>query len=90
MAEGPSEFVIKIKPTTGGDNLTVAASKSLTIGELKDEISKQKSIPAEQIRLIYKGMQLDVSIPFCDHCDHSRLDHPFACRTNPQGPKYCR
>ena len=49
-------FLVKIKPTTGGDVLSVPFSKTGTVAELKDEVSKLSDLPSESIRLIYKGI----------------------------------
>ena len=48
-----------VKPTAGGDKFTVQDLQvSQTVAELKAEVAKKSSIPAEQQRLIYKGQVL--------------------------------
>ena len=53
-----TEINVKVKPTSGGNTFEVKASQTLTIGEFKEEVSKQCDVPADQIRLIYKGGRL--------------------------------
>lgn len=50
-----TEVTIKIKPTTGANTFETKFTKEGTIGGLKEEVSKGCDIPADQIRLIYKG-----------------------------------
>ena len=53
-----ASFKIKIKPTSGGANISVETSSDKTIAELKDAVSAEASIPAAEQRLIYKGQVL--------------------------------
>lgn len=53
-----SKFQIKIKPTSGGANITVETSSEKTIAELKEAVASEASIPAGEQRLIYKGQVL--------------------------------
>ena len=55
------QITLKIKPTSGGDMFTVNCSKEETVGDLKkavSEASPQQPLPADVIRLIYKGGRL--------------------------------
>ena len=48
-----------VKPTAGGDKFTVQDLQvSQTVADLKAEVAKKSSTPAEQQRLIYKGQVL--------------------------------
>ena len=48
-----------VKPTAGGDKFTVQDLQvSQTVADLKAEVAKKSSVPAEQQRLIYKGQVL--------------------------------
>jgi ubiquilin len=51
-------FQIIIKPTAGGAKFTVEINPSMTVGELKEEVSKVNNVPAAEQRLIYKGQVL--------------------------------
>lgn len=53
-----SKIPIVVKPTTGGDKFTVEVDLDISVLELKEEVSKQSSIPAAEQRLIYKGQVL--------------------------------
>lgn len=47
-----------IKPTSGGEKISVEVEKSTTVAELKEAIGTTASIPAAEQRLIYKGQVL--------------------------------
>ena len=53
-----TSFQIKVKPTSGGANLSVETSSRKTIAELKEAVATEASIPAGEQRLIYKGQVL--------------------------------
>jgi len=51
-------FKIKVKPTSGGANVTVSTDNATSIAELKEAIATEASIPSAEQRLIYKGQVL--------------------------------
>jgi len=51
-------FQIKIKPTSGGDNIVVSTDYGSTIAELKEAVAVEASITSAEQRLIYKGQVL--------------------------------
>lgn len=53
-----SKITVVIKPTAGGDKLSLETEASSTVLELKEEIAKVKDMPASEQRLIYKGQIL--------------------------------
>lgn len=53
-----SSFQIKIKPTSGGANITVETSSEKSIAELKEAVASEAGIAAGEQRLIYKGQVL--------------------------------
>ena len=59
MAEASGQFNVKVKSTSGGEKLVqVGTSEGAKISELKAAISQQANIPAQELRLIYKGQVL--------------------------------
>ena len=53
-----ASFKINVKPTSGGDKLTLDVEETMTIAELKEALTALSSIPVEEQRLIYKGQVL--------------------------------
>lgn len=52
------QFKIFVKPTSGGDKITVEVGDSMTISDLKEAIATAASIPSAEQRVIYKGQVL--------------------------------
>ncbi len=48
-------IVVNVKPTAGGDKITVEIEASSTVEDLKEVLAPKCSIPAPEQRLIYKG-----------------------------------
>lgn len=46
---------IVVKKTAGGPPFSVDVEPSISVLELKAEVSKQAEVPADEQRLIYKG-----------------------------------
>lgn len=65
-----AEVTLKIKPTSGLAPFEVQASLELTIGEFKEVVSAACTVPADQIRLIYKGR--DAGARLCGHIPEAK------------------
>lgn len=53
-----SSITLFIKPTAGGDKLSVEIQPDSTVEQLKEVIQQKHSVPAGEQRLIYKGQVL--------------------------------
>ena len=53
-----SSITLVIKPTAGGDRLSVEVQLENTVERLKEVIQEKHSVPASEQRLIYKGQVL--------------------------------
>ena len=51
-------FKVLIKPTSGGDKITIDVEDSMTVAELKEAVAASSSTPAVEQRLIYRGQVL--------------------------------
>lgn len=63
---------LTIKPTAGGDKLSVEAEADGTVGELKELIAPLSSISADQQRLVWRGQILKDERTLADYGEGDR------------------
>jgi hypothetical protein len=98
--EAENMITVKLKPVTGNE-FSVTFSKSGTVLELKETISKTYDAPADALRLIYKGTLLGPSplstrtrlILLCTYPLHTPADAQTGKRSLPMVERttpFCR
>lgn len=51
-------LTLHVKPTVGGERVTLSIGSTATVGELKEELAAKNGMPAAEQRLIFKGQIL--------------------------------
>ena len=55
-----SSLTLFIKPTAGGDKLSVELARESSVEQLKQAIQERHGVPAQEQRLIYKGVWISL------------------------------